>query len=78
MPWLVYSQGKSPWYPLERRLGGPQSWSGLNGEEKNSQLLPRLKLPIIQPIAQYYTTELSQLLFLVKVISQIFQLHHLL
>jgi len=24
----------SPWYPLERRLGGPQSWSGHNGKEK--------------------------------------------
>jgi hypothetical protein len=32
----LYSQGKSPWYPLDRRLGGPQSRSG-RGEEKNSQ-----------------------------------------
>jgi len=24
----LYSQGKSPWYPLDRRLGGPQSRSG--------------------------------------------------
>jgi len=24
MTWLLYSQGKSPWYPLDRRLGGPQ------------------------------------------------------
>jgi hypothetical protein len=23
-------------YPLDRRLGGPQSWSGLCEEEKNS------------------------------------------
>jgi len=23
-PWPLYSQGKSPWYPLDRRLGGPQ------------------------------------------------------
>jgi hypothetical protein len=30
-------QGKSPWYPLDRRLGGPQSRSGRGGEEKNSQ-----------------------------------------
>jgi hypothetical protein len=35
-------QGKSPWYTLDRRLGGPQSRSGLGGEEKNSQL-PRLR-----------------------------------
>jgi hypothetical protein len=26
--------GKSPRYPLERRLGGPQSRSGRSGEEK--------------------------------------------
>jgi len=34
------SQGKNPWYPLDRRLGGPQSWPGPGGEEKNSQTLP--------------------------------------
>jgi hypothetical protein len=28
----------SPWYPLDRRLGGHQSRSGRGGEEKNSQL----------------------------------------
>jgi hypothetical protein len=33
-------QGMSPWYPLDRRLGGPQSRSGRGGEEKNSQSLP--------------------------------------
>jgi len=32
----LYTQGKSPWYPLDRRLGGPQSRSGRGGEEKNS------------------------------------------
>jgi hypothetical protein len=26
-------QGKSPWYPLDRRLGGPLSWSG-HGESE--------------------------------------------
>jgi len=36
-PWSLYSQGKSPWYPLDRRLGGPQSWSELSGKEKYSQ-----------------------------------------
>jgi hypothetical protein len=30
--------GKSPWYPLDMRLGVPQSRSGHSGgEEKNSQ-----------------------------------------
>jgi hypothetical protein len=28
---------ENPWYPLDRRLGGPQSRSGNGGEEKNSQ-----------------------------------------
>jgi len=28
-------QGKSPQYPLNRRVGGSQSWSGHGGEEKN-------------------------------------------
>jgi hypothetical protein len=53
-----YSQGKSPCYPLDRRLGGPQSRSGSGGIEKNSQPLPGLEPPIIQPVAQRYTTVL--------------------
>jgi hypothetical protein len=28
----LYSQGNSPWYPLDRRLCGPQSRSGRGGE----------------------------------------------
>jgi hypothetical protein len=36
-PRPLYPQGESPWYPLDRRLGGPQSRSGRGGEEKNSQ-----------------------------------------
>jgi hypothetical protein len=43
---------------LYRRLGGPHSRSGCGGEEKNSQPLPGLELPIIQPVVQRYTTEL--------------------
>jgi hypothetical protein len=27
------TQGKSPWCPLDRRMGGPQSRSGRSGEE---------------------------------------------
>jgi hypothetical protein len=30
-------RGKSPPYPLDRKLGGSQSRSGRDGEEKNSQ-----------------------------------------
>jgi hypothetical protein len=36
-------QGKSPWYPLDRRLGGPQSRAGRGGEEKNSRSPPRIE-----------------------------------
>jgi len=48
MPSLIYPQGKGLWYSADRRLGGPQSWSGHGGEEKNSQPLPGLKPLIIQ------------------------------
>jgi len=43
MPQPLYSQGTNPWYPLDRRQGGPQSWSGHAIKEKNSQLVPRIK-----------------------------------
>jgi len=36
MPQQLYSQGKSCWYPLDRRLGGPQSHAGHGGEEEIS------------------------------------------
>jgi hypothetical protein len=40
--------GKEPWYPLDRRMDGPQH-------------LPGIESPIIQNAAQRYTTELSRL-----------------
>jgi hypothetical protein len=49
-PRPLYPQGKSPWYPLYKRLVGPQSRSGRRGGDKNSQALPRLKPPIIHPV----------------------------
>jgi hypothetical protein len=36
-------QGKSPRYPLDTRLGGPQSRSGSGGEETNSQPPPGIE-----------------------------------
>jgi hypothetical protein len=47
-------QGKKPWYPLDRRLGGPQGRSE-RGKEKNSQSLLGLEPPIIEAVAQRYT-----------------------
>jgi hypothetical protein len=35
-PRPLYPRGKSPWYPLDRRLGGPQSRYGRGGERKIS------------------------------------------
>jgi len=35
--------GQSPWYPLDRRLCGPQSSSGHGGEEKISQSPPAIE-----------------------------------
>jgi hypothetical protein len=65
-PRPFYPQEKSPWYPLDRRLGGPQMRSGRGGEEKNSQALPRFEHLIIQPVAQRYTAELYRILAEVK------------
>jgi len=47
-PWLFYSWGKGSQYPLDRRLGGPQSWSRHGVEEKNSQPPSGIELLIIQ------------------------------
>jgi hypothetical protein len=43
-------------------LGRLPRQSGLGGEEKNSHPLPVLEHPIIQLVAQCYTTELYRLL----------------
>jgi hypothetical protein len=59
---VSYPQGKSPCYPLDRRLGRPQRLSGHGGEEKKFHPLPGLETPIIQPVAQRYTTELPRFL----------------
>jgi len=42
-----------PWCPLDRRLDGPQSRSGRDGAEKNSQSLQGLEPPIIQSVDTY-------------------------
>jgi hypothetical protein len=56
------SQGRSHVYPADRRVHRPQSRSGHGGGEENSQHLPGFEPPIIQPVAQSCTTELSRLL----------------
>jgi hypothetical protein len=59
MPQPLFPQEKTLWYPLDRRLGGPKSWSAHDSEEKKSQTLLGTEPLIIKPIAQHYTTELS-------------------
>jgi hypothetical protein len=52
---------------LDRKLGGPQSRSGLGGEEKNSQPLPGIEVQIPdRPANSLVTipTELSRLLII--------------
>jgi hypothetical protein len=66
-PRPLYPQGKSPWYPLSRRLPERQSRTGRGGE-KISQPLPGLESQTIQPAAQRYTTDLSRLLILIIII----------
>jgi hypothetical protein len=53
----AWPQGNSPWYPLDRRLGGPQSRSGRRAEEEDSQphRESNPRTPIVQPVAQRYT-----------------------
>jgi hypothetical protein len=56
-PRPLYPRGKSPRYPLERRLGGPQSRSGRSGEEKIIDPTgTRTPDPsVVQPVASRYT-----------------------
>jgi hypothetical protein len=53
-PRPLYLQGKNPWYPFDRRLGGPQSRSGRGGEEKFPATAGN-RTPIVHSVAQRYT-----------------------
>jgi len=43
MPRPLYHQGKSPRYPLEKKLGRSQNRSGHGAEQKNSQPPPGIE-----------------------------------
>jgi hypothetical protein len=55
MTWPLYPQGKSPRYPLVRRMGGPQRRSGQRGGKiwpyRDSNSDPYL----VEPVASLYT-----------------------
>jgi hypothetical protein len=53
--------GKSPPYPLDKRLGEPQSRPGCYGEEKNFAL-PGIETTVSSPQPVPVPTELSRLL----------------
>jgi hypothetical protein len=67
-------QGRSPWYSLDRRLGRRQSRYGCGGEEINSHPLSGLEPPIIQSVAQRYTTELYRVLYYPYIWENVFKL----
>jgi hypothetical protein len=71
MPQPLYPQGNSPWYPLDRRLGRPQSPSGHDDEEKNSQSLPGIKpqnpdCPAHSPVINRLINTILKDLFIVR------------
>jgi hypothetical protein len=52
----LYPRGNNPLYPLDRRLGEPQNWSGHGVEEiPNPGRESNPDHPIFQPIAGRYT-----------------------
>jgi len=41
-----------PQNPLDKRLGGPQNWSGYSSKEKNPSATPAMiQAPVVQPTA---------------------------
>jgi len=50
MPQLLYPWGKSPQYPLVRRLGGSQRQYGHSGEDKKFLAPARNKTLEVQPV----------------------------
>jgi hypothetical protein len=53
--WPLYPRRKSSRYPLNRRVGGPQSRSGRSGEEKKYLSLPGIESRSSSPAAVTYT-----------------------
>jgi hypothetical protein len=77
-PRPLYLQVKNPWYPLDRRLGGPQSRSGRGSEEKCSQPMPGIEPQNPDRPARSLVsipTELSRLYHLVIVCLNVGHFH---
>jgi len=56
----LYPQGDNPQNPLDRRLGGPQWWSGQGGEEKNSVPLPFQPTYFVRGLQRYLKLTVNQ------------------
>jgi hypothetical protein len=54
-PWPLYWRGRSPLYPLDRRLGGPHLRSGRGGEEAKSPSLPGIEPCSSSPYPSHYS-----------------------
>jgi hypothetical protein len=75
-PRPLYPQGKSPWYPLYRRLGGPQSRTRRGDEEKKFPTPAGTRTPYLparSPVLYHWailapTREVVLLLFLLLLI----------
>jgi hypothetical protein len=65
-PHPLYPQGKSPLYPLDRRLGGPQSRSRRGGEEKSDNKGSEMRGYCIAKIFEH---KQSQILFFLPLIQ---------
>jgi hypothetical protein len=51
----LYSWGKYRRYTLDRRLGGPQSWSGYRDYRKKSFSSARDRSTVVQSVVRHYT-----------------------
>jgi len=51
----LYPRGKSSRYLLDRRLVGPQRWSGRDDAEKESLLLPEVEPRSSDPYSSHHT-----------------------
>lgn len=68
-PRLLYPQGRSPWYALNKKLCGLQNLSGCFGNETNMSVLPGINPQFLRyPDNSLVTigTDLSQLLVLLQ------------
>jgi hypothetical protein len=64
MPQSIYPWGKSPWYPLDRRLVGPRA-SPDAVVKKKFPVPARNQTPIIQPVAWLLSWLLSSHIFVI-------------